>query len=433
MAILPQVAHALQDLFGPDAQAAAAAHSLVRRHRKFTASSLLATFVLGYLRKPDARAEDLAATAAQLGVSVSPQAVDRRVGPALRDSLGDLLQTALGRVLATAPRALPLAQSFTALVVGDSSAITLAPALAAAYPGCGGDAGPAALKLQVQWDLLGGGLALALEPGRRPDAATPMLDRPLAPGTLVLRDLGFFNLDRFAAHAAAGVFWLSRALTQLRLHVDDADHDLIDWLSRQDADQIDRPVAVGQARLPCRLVATRLPPALAARRRAAASQDARKHGRAPSARRLAACDWSTYLTNLPAAAFDADALHTLYRVRWQIELLFKLWKSHHHLAQHRSADPVRQLVELHARLLAVIVQHWLVLATGWQLPRLSLVKATRRLREHLPLLVATLHDLEALQQTLRVLATLVATCRLNTRRQHPGTVQTLQIQAKTLS
>src|SRR5262245_17831737 len=130
MAILPQVARTLQALLGPDAGAAAASHALIRRRRKFTAESLLATFVLGYLRQPDARDADLAATAAQLGVAVSPQAVAKRVRPELRDALHDLLQTAVSRVVATEPRALPLVQSFAAVLVGDSSSIALAPALA---------------------------------------------------------------------------------------------------------------------------------------------------------------------------------------------------------------------------------------------------------------------------------------------------------------
>ena len=48
--------------------------------------------------------------------------------------------------------------------------------LADLYPGCGGkgSAGRAALKVQVQWDLLHGTLAhAALESGRQPDATSP--------------------------------------------------------------------------------------------------------------------------------------------------------------------------------------------------------------------------------------------------------------------
>lgn len=433
MAILPHVARTLQELLGPDARAAAAPHGLIQRRRKFTAETLLATFVMGYLRKPDARDADLAATAADLGVEVSPQAVAQRVGPALRDALHDLLQTALTRVVAATPRALPALQSFAAVVVGDSSTLTLAPALAAAYPGTGGDASPAALKLQVQWDLLGGGLALALEPGRQPDSATAMLDRPIPAGALVLRDLAYFHLDRFAQYTADGIHWISRALTQLVIHVDGGPRDFIEWLSRQTADRIDRPVVVGQSRLACRLVAFRLPPDVAAKRRAAAIQAARRRGHTPTARRLAACDWSTYLTNLPAESFDAATIHTLYRVRWQIELLFKLWKSHHHLARHRSDDPVKQLVELSARLLAVLVQHWLLLATGWQEPRLSFMKAARCVRDRVAGLLETLTDGPALAAALGVVSRHVVRCQLTPRRKKPNTVQTLQSIPTTLT
>ena len=40
----------------------------------------------------------------------------------------------------------------------------------------------------------------------------------------------------------------------------------------------------------------------------------------------------------------------LLRARWQIELLFKLWKSHGHIDESRSAQPWRVLTEVFAKL-----------------------------------------------------------------------------------
>ena len=37
------------------------------------------------------------------------------------------------------------------------------------------------------------------------------------------------------------------------------------------------------------------------------------------------CLW---MTNLPRAAWSAEQVMSLYRCRWQVELLFKEWKSH---------------------------------------------------------------------------------------------------------
>lgn len=430
MAIVGTVAGTLQDLLGPDAEQIARQHQLIRRRRQFSATTLLQTFVLGYLRKPTASVADLAATAEALGVSVTPQAVDDRFQPALQNALHDLWQHAVTRLVTAPPRAVELLQRFTQVRVGDSTTIALHDCLADLYPGCGGTGSTsrAALKIQVQWDLVHGTLAhAAIEPGRQPDATSPSLAVAPPAGSLVLYDLGYFALDRFADWNRHGVRWISKGLSNLTLTIDGQSHDLIDWLQRQTLDRIDCPVYIGAKNLPCRLIARRVPQSVAARRRRDAHQKAAKKGRRPSAQRLAACDWTVYLTNCPDIQLAAHEVEVLYRMRWQIELLFKLWKSHNRLADHRSDNPVRQLIELFARLIAVIVQHWLLLTTGWADSRLSLVKASRLIREWMPLVIEAVSDRSRLEAMLqRLISMILHRCRTDTRRKHPSTAQLLQ-------
>jgi hypothetical protein len=111
---------------------------------------------------------------------------------------------------------------------------------------------------------------------------------------------------------------------------------------------------------------------------------------------------------------------------WQIELLFKLWKSHGHLDQSRSAKPWRVLTEVFAKLLAMLVQHWVLLTGCWDHPDRSLVKAAQTIRAHA---LHVLYALRSAAQMRRVLAAihrcLAAGCRLNPRRRHPNTYQLL--------
>lgn len=430
MAIVATVAAALQDLLGPVAQRLADTHRLIRRRRKFTAPTLLSTFVLGYLHHPDASAESLAATAATLGVSVTPQAVDQRITAPLRDALRDLWDHAATRLVAADPRATPLLRKFTHVLVGDSTTIHLPDALADTYPGCGGTNafGRAALKVRVRWDVPHGTLThAALEAGRQTDATSPAAAAQPPPGALVVQDLGYFALDRFRAWDRAGVRWPSKALPGLAVTADGRTAGLTDWLAGQPGDRVDREVEVGVERVRCRLVAVRVPPAVAEKRRRDARKRAAKKSRRPSARRLAACDWTTYLTNCPAEHLTAAEVEVLYRVRWQVGLLFKLWKSHNRVAGAWSSDPVRQMAGLYARLVGVVVQHWLVLTAGWSDARLSVVKAARRIRERLPQVMAVLTDRPALEAVLTQWAAIIRVrCRLNTRRRQPGTAQLLQ-------
>ena len=307
--------------------------------------------------------------------------------------------------------------------------IGLTDALAGRFPGCGGSHGfgQAALKLQGIWDYLSGRLwRLTCEAGKQNDSTSPVMDETPPAGSLSIFDLGYFSLERFARWQNAGAHWISRGISDLRVWIDGESHDLHDWLKTQPPGVIDRWVEVGTARLPCRIIALRAPAEVAARRRQTARDKAAKKSRQPTARHLATCDWTVFLTSCSADLLTWKEVVVLYRVRWQIELLFKLWKSHGLVDEHRSDDPVRQLVELYAKLIAVIIQHWLILVTCWPDDRVSLTKASRLLRDQLPQLIATLGDLDQLTKTLtRWSHTLPGLARLAKRKSQPSNPQLL--------
>ena len=87
MSIIPQVSHAMRTLLTTTTEDIAATRQFVKRpdKAKFTPSTLVQTLVYGWLAHPTATVEQLAQMAGQLGVDVSPQAVDDRFG----DPLGD--------------------------------------------------------------------------------------------------------------------------------------------------------------------------------------------------------------------------------------------------------------------------------------------------------------------------------------------------------
>lgn len=429
MQIIPRMAAALQDLLTVTATEIGTQCPLIKRQREFTASSLLATFVLGFLQRPKPTWDHLALIARQLGANVTPQAVLQRVTPVLADALAQLWQAAVGCVVTATPRATPLLAKFTQVLIGDSTTIRLADEMASQFPGCGGSHGfgRAALKLQVIWDYLSGQLCrMRCEAGKQNDSTSPVMDETPAAGSLSIFDLGYFSLERFAGWQAAGAHWISRGISDLLVWTDNASRDLHEWLQTQPAGPIDRWVEVGEARLQCRIVALRTPQEIAARRRQKACDKAAKKGRQPTARHLATCDWTVFLTSCADDLLTWQEVVVLYRVRWQIELLFKLWKSHGLIDEHRSDDPVRQLVELYAKLIAAIVQHWLILVACWSDDRVSLTKASRLLRDQLPQLIAVLGDFEQLVATLTHWADILpGLARLATRRSQPSNPQLL--------
>ncbi len=81
MSTIPQVSQAMQTVLTTAAeQADATLHYTKRPDRaKFSASTLVQTLTLGWLGHPDATVEQLAQSAARVGVEASPQAIDQRL------------------------------------------------------------------------------------------------------------------------------------------------------------------------------------------------------------------------------------------------------------------------------------------------------------------------------------------------------------------
>ncbi len=129
-------------------------------------------------------------------------------------------------------------------------------------------------------------------------------------------------------------------------------------------DQIlDEPLLLGKQpkhRLPVRLIAIPLAQEAADRLRYKAKQAAKRRGRTVSKERLALLGWLIFVTNVPDSMLSAELVALLYRVRWQIELVFKLWKSFCGLRHVADLRLDRLLTELYARLIGIVLTHFLL-------------------------------------------------------------------------
>ncbi len=432
MATIPQVARAVQRLLGPVAERAARATGLVQRASKLTGARFVQTVVFGWLAQPEARLSQLAQMATTLGVAITAQGLDGRFGRASAECLREVLEEAVQVVLAADPVAVPVLRRFTQVAVQDCTTISLPAELAAVWPGCGGStatSGAAALKLGVRLDLVSGRLqGPYVEAGRANDRATTVAALPLPPGALRLADLGFFSLDELAVQDAQGAYWLSRWHPGTALFTPDGRRqELLPLLAAAPGTTLDLPVRLGvRQRLPARLLAARVPQEVADQRRRRVRAAARDKGGTASADRLALCAWTVFLSNVPPDRLTLREALVLARARWQIELLFKLWKGHQRVDEWRSANPWRLLTEVFAKLVAAMVQHWLVLVGCWRYPDRSLTRAAQAIQAHAPQLAAGFAAYPQLCHALHTVARcLAAVGRLNARKTAPSTAQLL--------
>jgi len=202
-------------------------------------------------------------------------------------------------------------------------------------------------------------------------------------------------------------------------------------------------------RLPVRLIAVRVSPEEAKRRRQRAKErithppkgcqapvpgqckpkeqrQGKRKGKQISAARLRLADWTIVLTNVPREQLSVQEALVLLRVRWQIELLWKLWKQHGKLDTWRSYKPERILTEIYAKLLGLIFTHWHVLLGCWQAPNRSLLKAKQVVQWMTPCLALALTGVVAVPTVVERTAQMMQTgCTINSRRKRPNTYQLL--------
>ena len=431
MTIIEQVAAAMQDVLITFAQRLARETGFVQRESKLDGATFVQTLVFTYLADPDATLDQLTQTAAALDVDISSAGLTQRFTPAAATFLQQVLAVAIQRLLATDKLDIPILEQFNGVYIEDSTIIVLPTALRDLWQGCGSSSeqGQAALKLTLRLDLASGLIAgLSLHDGRVHDRRCAHPITSLPKDSLYLADLGFFTLHRLHQIDAQGGFFLSRL--QVQTTVFDAEgrrwDDLAALLASKAA-RVDLEVTLGvQERLPARLIAVRVPQEVAETRRRRLRAEARRRGQTVSARALALAGWTIFITNASVTRLPLEAVLVVARARWQIELLFKLWKSHGRIDESRSGKPWRVICDVYAKLLAMVIQHWTWLLSVWDYPDRSLAKAAQTVQKYALQLATGLWSQTRTRETLEMIARCLAKgCRMNRRKKHPNTYQLL--------
>ena len=337
----------------------------VRRKSAITGLNFLKAMVLGFLENPGSSLNELAQSFLDVGVEVTPQGVDDRINAFSVVFLRTIFSQALALFKNKCPLPLSVLQQFSAINMVDSSTISLPENMAEEYPGCGRIGAKAALKIQLVFDFLHGNLKqVELETGRDSDQGYREYLKVVEGGSLTIVDLGYFCLDAFWAIAEKSAYFLSRyfyptgLLDELGKRI-----DLARLLRKQTGECNEVQVKLGcraQHQLPCRLIILRNPKQVTEKRRRRAKDHAEKRGTRLSQTYLFLLGWTLFVTNAPESMIRLKHVYDFYRMRWQIELIFKLWKSYCGLNSILGWRKERVLTELYAKMIAIIIVHFLL-------------------------------------------------------------------------
>jgi hypothetical protein len=387
----------LTEFFSPDQiEASARRTKFVQRASKITGKLFLALLTFGRWSVAKTTVPQLAAKAAQLDepVEITPEALQQRMTARAVAFLQDVLQTAFAK-LHTGDTICEegIFAPFPRVHIADSTGFGLPESLAKEFPGAGGSGSKAGAKIQLVWEYKSHTFDhFALLPWNVPDSRYVDTVVELArAASLFLFDLGYFKLTAFATIAAAQAYFLSRLNHQATVReVVGGRQQALDLAKSLAADPrpvVEKAVVLGaREHVAARLIAIRMPEAIVNERRRQAYAAAKKAGYTPSRAHLTLLAWNLFMTNVPATVWATQTVGIAYSLRWQVELVFRGWKSGLHLATITTTTKHSTLCYLYGRMLLILLTAVLsspLRVAVWQQHReLSLFKLVRHCQAH---------------------------------------------------
>ena len=303
------------------------------------------------------------------GEKVSKQAIDKRFNANTVCFIKTLFENYMHRHLK--PLDLPngLKGYFKAIRIMDATSYQLPASLAVAFPGFTGDGTAACAKLQFEYELLSGKVeTLCVQHARMADKTFAACRiNTLQAGELVLRDLGYYSVDMYKKIEEQGAFYISRLKQQIVIYEKKGDQykvleyrEIIKRIRRTGQKYLELEVYIGkEAKQPVRMIVNLLDAQAIVRR-----LKRKKHYKQQlNDNDRQSCQLNIFITNVPQRILDAENIFKIYKLRWQIELVFKSWKSILKIQEVRKMQVARFQCYLYSKLL------WIVMS--WDMYRIS--------------------------------------------------------------
>jgi hypothetical protein len=270
------------------------------------------------------------------GLKIAKQSIDGRfTGEAVAfvlDVLKEVLERQLSRVFCA-----DFLPQFNQVCIKDSTKFNVANRLSDHFKGSGGGAktSQACVCIQYEYDACSGKiLDLKVTKGTRNDAtdATETKER-ISATNLIIRDLGYYNLSVLIGFANEGAFFISRLnASTLIYNLGQTDNleftALYAQMKKQKLTSCEKQVLVGKnEHAELRLIVQIVSEDVYEKRVRKANIRNKENGHTTSDDYKARCRFNLFITNITAENISLEEITLLYRLRWQVELMFKSWKS----------------------------------------------------------------------------------------------------------
>ncbi|MCP8971387.1 IS4 family transposase [Ectobacillus ponti] len=362
----------------PHLQELARQTEMIRRNRKCKAQDLVSLCVfLGQTISSESLVRLCTRLSEATGVSLSAEALNKRWNERTVKFLKQLFLYAFQQKICSV---ISLSSPFSRIRILDSTSFQLPASYASAYRGSGGGGSEAGVKIQLEYELLSGTfLELEANHGVSSDAKYGQTRiATLQPGDLVLRDLGYYYIADLERITEKGAYYISRIRWNTQVYQKDEGGEWtllhIENLTKhlREGETLELPeVYIGfEYKHQTRLILYRLTQREWDKRLAHHKKMKKKMPKAASRVNL-------FITNVPADILPATQVYDFYSLRWQIEILFKTWKS---IFQIHVTKPMK-LERFQCHLYGQLLRLCLVANVTYQMRRLLWEKQGKEISE----------------------------------------------------
>lgn len=299
-------------------------------------------------------------------VDLSKQGLDQRMNWSAVGFIHSLLQAQLSNQVSEVIDE-NLMQHFNRVRIKDSTKFDLDKQLADYFPGFNGSASSANACIQYEFDIKGGGIMdLDITPGNHPDSkdALEKTDN-VEVGDLIIRDLGYFSLGTLADIYSKGAYFLSKLNCKTLVYEADPvggqlkeiDFEkLYGFMKKNNIQSLEKKVLMGKnEKLPVRLIINLVPEEIYEQRVRNIHKQNKKKGHKTSSDYLNRSRLNLLVTNVPDDILTAASIPLFYKIRWQVELVFKAWKSTFGIHVTRKMKLERFMCLIYSKLLLIMV------------------------------------------------------------------------------
>lgn len=328
---------------------------LIKRKRLLLPSDILYALCVGSTNGTVSCNDIAAMIDSNCGVSVSRQAVGKKIDKQCEDFFKGVFEHIILRKIDIKQVEIDkCSKYFNRVIVQDSTIIRLPARLFEIFSGVANAHSKVCnARIQSAYDIVSEQFILfSINPYSKNDLASAH-ELDLQKGDLILRDRGYLIADEIQRHIDNKADCIFRYKHRTGF-MDVETQGTIDILEKlENENSLDMKVMLNNgSRTIVRLVAAPINEETANIRRMRAKKESKN---IPSIEYLKLLSWSIYITTINKELMDFPTIYQVYKLRWRIEIIFKCWKSNMGFANIHNVSKSQLYILLYARFIMIII------------------------------------------------------------------------------